>query len=218
MDQFSGMVGRNSRVGRFFLKALTGITHVNLAKGALMSRVFVLPALFALALLPGVVNAGPTKLPADVKKVAAEQFYGPWKNDKEHYWHRSYYFKVQPTDKEYQEHEVIFYKNTRPDAPRFFYYYNPESGQFWGRGCFDCHGNEQYQFLQPDERAGNLKDINFNTKPVEAPPKLGAVTPPVDKATGGKADIPPDGGAKPAAGPRLKLPPDEPPPEAPFGG
>jgi hypothetical protein len=167
------MVGRNSTVARFFHKE-TGIMHVNLAKGELMSRIFVLPALLALALLPGAANAGRTELPSGVKKVAADQYYGPWQNDKENYFHRKYFFKVKPTDKEYQEHEVISYKK----GPRFFYYYSPESGQFWGRGFFDCHGNEQYQFLQPGERSGNLQDINFNSKPVGTPPNLGAVNPP----------------------------------------
>jgi hypothetical protein len=205
-----------------------------------MSRVFVLPALFALAFLPGAVHAGPTEVPKDAVKVAADQFYGPWEKSK-NYSFRSYYFKVSPEDKTFQEHVVLYYNK----QPHVFYYYNPETQKFWGRGSFDCHGKELYQFLEPGERKGELKDINFNSKPIEAPPKLGAVAdpPPAGGATppaAGGTTPPPAGGATPppdvkpgtppaatppaggdkvaAAGPRLKLPPDEPPPENVFGG
>jgi hypothetical protein len=152
-----------------------------------MSRIFVLPALLGLALLPAAVKAGPTAVPAGAVRVAPDQFYGPWQDDHKNYWHREYYFKVRPTDAEYQKHEVIFYKK----GPRFFYYYSPESGQFWGRGFYGCHGNELYQFLQPGERAGTLNQINFDSKPVGVPPKLGAVTPPA----GGQAVTPGTPGA-----------------------
>jgi hypothetical protein len=228
MQQADGISGRNGRDTRLFLQGPIELMHVNLVKGEPMSRVFILPALLALVLLPGAASAGPTP-PPDAVKAAPNQFYGPWKELK-NYWHRSYFFKVSPTDKDFQQHEVIFYKKD----PRFYYYYSPESGQFWGRGFVNkgCHGDELYQFLQPGERAGDLKDVNFNSKPVEAPPKLGAVNPPATPpantpatppatapgATGLKGDQ--IGGLPVAKGPRLKLPPDEPPPAfaAPVGG
>jgi len=173
-----------------------------------MSRVFVLPALLALVLLPGAVKAGPTVVPSDAVKVAPNQFYGPWINDRETYFHRSYYFKVQPTDKEYQRHEVIFFKK----GPPLFYYYSPESKQFWGRGFYDCHGQQLYQFLQVPERSGDLNKINFDAKPADVPPKLGAVNPPADGTApppgtaggatpGGKAGTPPPPGTAGGATP-----------------
>jgi hypothetical protein len=191
-----------------------------------MSRFFMLAALVGLGFLPATVKAGPTAVPKDAVKAAANQFYGPWEEGK-NYWFRSYYFKVSPTDKEFQEHAVLFYKKD----PRFYYYYNPEKGQFWGRGFVGkgCHGEESYQFLPPGERGPELKDVNFGNKAVTAPPNLGDVNPP-DK--GAPAGTPADKGpaitgasgspdknlAQAVKGPRLKLPPDEPPPAEPFGG
>jgi hypothetical protein len=211
-----------------------------------MSRIFVLPALLGLVLLPGAVKAGPTVVPSDAVKAAPNQFYGPWINDRETYFHRSYYFKVQPTDKEYQRHEVIFLKK----GPPLFYYYSPESKQFWGRGFYDCHGRQLYQFLQVPERSGDLNKINFDAKPVDVPPKLGAVNPPAGGTAppqdpsvaggaaqggkvgpvpgtntssgtpGGSVTQPPPVAAKPgqapAKGPQLVLPPDEPAQTPPF--
>src|SRR5262249_20132008 len=124
---------------------------------------------------------------------------GPWKDDRKNYYHRSYYFKVTPTDKEYQHHEVIFFKKARDH----YYYWNRDASKFWGRGLVASVGEreERFQLLPRDRHAGGLKDIDFAPQPVGAPPLLSELA--------GGAPLPPPP-AFPKGAARLKLPPDKP--------
>jgi hypothetical protein len=80
----------------------------------------------------------------------ARQFYGEWQSgtlagEKSDY--RTYYFKPDPQDKEYQYHLAI-----RPKGSDYLYYYNPKSETFWGRFVLKGENAGKYSELPPKDR------------------------------------------------------------------
>jgi hypothetical protein len=166
------------------------------------SRMLNLMAVVALGFVPALAKAAPEPQP--------QQFYGKWQEAK-NYFYRSYFFKPTSDAKEYQEHKVIFYK----EDPRFYYYYNPKSGHFWGRGLVGSAGSchEQYQLLAPQDQKADLNDIPGKAFPTPAaPPKLADI--PGGKPAPG-VNPPPAGGANPPAGGPKPAPPGTGAPPAP---
>jgi hypothetical protein len=148
------------------------------------SRLFGLVAAAVLGLLPVAAQAGP------------EQKYGPWQDGKQNYAYRTYSF-APPQGKE-TVHVVLYYK----DDPNHYYYWNPRTKQFWGRGLINtgCGSVQQYQMLAPEDRKGSLEEIKPQAfgKPA-ATPKLADITPGLAPASAGEDA-------------QLALPPDKPPP------
>jgi hypothetical protein len=162
------------------------MSHSNQEIKMYPSRVFALTAVAVLGLLPVAATAAPA------------QKYGPWKGDKDNYSYRTYSF-APPGGKE-SVHVVINYR----DDPKHYYYWNPRTKQFWGRGEIVESGCgcsvQQYQMLAEPDRKADLAQIKPTAfgKPA-ATPKLTDITP----------------GLAPAAAAddaRLALPQDKPPP------
>lgn len=108
------------------------------------------------------------------------QYYSSWSYHPSHnYYYTRYYYKPYPTYNTYSYHYCIHYQS----QPRYVYYYNPHSQQYWGR--FDCEGKpgEQYSLLKPEDRKGKLEDI-----PESAFPKPGAMPEVPEGADGTKSD------------------------------
>ena len=84
------------------------------------------------------------------------QYYSSWSYHPTYNYHYTrYHYKPTPTYPTYSYHYCIHYSN----QPRYVYYYNPHSQQYWGR--FDMEGKEgkQYSLLKPEDRKEKLEDI-----------------------------------------------------------
>jgi hypothetical protein len=80
------------------------------------------------------------------------------------YYYVQYYYKPQPAYADYNYHYCIYY----PSTPRYVYYYNPYSKQYWGRYDIKEKG---YSLLAEADRKEVLKDIPETAfpKPAEMP-------------------------------------------------
>lgn len=112
------------------------------------------------------------------------QYYSGWRYYPQRtYYYTTYYYKPAPTYTTYSYHYCVYY----PSQPRYVYYYNPYSRQYWGR--FDLEGKpgEQYSLLKEEDRKERLEDI-----PETAFPKPAAM-PAVPESQDGAAIEPPPG-------------------------
>lgn len=98
------------------------------------------------------------------------QYYTTWSyQPSASYYYTTYYYKPQVSYSGYQYHYCIYY----PSQPRYVYYYNPYSQQYWGR--YDLEGKEGqvYSLLADKDRKKELKDIPESAFP--KPAKMPAV-------------------------------------------
>lgn len=96
---------------------------------------------------------------------AYRQYYGGWNYHGGHGYHyRSYFYKPYVSYPSYHSHYCIHY----PSRPRYVYYYNRNTHQYWGR--FDTEGKEgaQYSILKPEDRKGTLEEIPESAFPAPA--------------------------------------------------
>lgn len=112
------------------------------------------------------------------------QYYGPvYKHPKQEYSYRAYYYKPSPTYAGYKHHYAIYV----PSQPRYIYFYNPYTKQYWGRCPTQTAGKAQYSLLAPKDRKGSLRDIPESAFPAPSSP------PPVPESTDGASlELPPD--------------------------
>lgn len=112
------------------------------------------------------------------------QYYGGWNyHPQKQYYYNTYFYKPTPTYTGYTHHYCVY----QPSTPRYVYYYNPHSQQYWGR--FDLEGKpgEQYSLLTPETRKATLADI-----PESAFPKPAGM-PLIPEAADGVTITPPPG-------------------------
>ena len=103
---------------------------------------------------------------AEAHPGARRQYYSSWSYyPSRSYYYTRYYYKPTPTYPTYSYHYCVSY----PSRPRYVYYYNPHTRQYWGR--FDCEGKsgEQYSLLKPEHRKENLNDIKEEHFPKPGP-------------------------------------------------
>lgn len=123
------------------------------------ARTFLLAALLMTAAAFPLVNAA---------SYGYRQYYSSWSYHPTYNYHYTrYYYKPTPVYPTYSYHYCIHYTS----QPRYVYYYNPHSQQYWGR--FDCEGKPgaQYSLLKPEDRKEKLEDIPESAfpKPAEMP-------------------------------------------------
>jgi len=110
----------------------------------------------------------------------ARQYYGGWSyNPIQRYHHRTYYYLPTVTSTTYSYHYVVSY----PAQPRYYYYYNPVSRQYWGRYDLEEKG---YSMLDEKDRKEELKDIPEKAFP--KPAKMPAIPEVKDEVT---IEVPP---------------------------
>ena len=93
------------------------------------------------------------------------QYYSNWSyRPSSNYYYTRYFYRPTVSYPTYSYHYCIHY----PSQPRYVYYYNPHSQQYWGR--FDCEGKEgeQYSILKPEDRKEKLEDIDPKAFPAPA--------------------------------------------------
>ncbi|QDV66434.1 hypothetical protein Poly24_01200 [Rosistilla carotiformis] len=93
------------------------------------------------------------------------QYYSSWSYQPTRSYHYTrYYYKPVVSAPTYSYHYCISY----PSQPRYVYYYNPRSQQYWGR--YDLEGTEgaQYSLLAEKDRKKNLEDIPESAFPAPA--------------------------------------------------
>ncbi len=78
----------------------------------------------------------------------ARQSYSAWHyNPQKNYYYRSYEYKVNPTDTQYQHQYCIYYKDDSKVNNKWVYFYNPQTEQYWGR--YPTTNNDKYgQYAQ----------------------------------------------------------------------
>jgi hypothetical protein len=135
--------------------------------------VLVLVAGAALSALPGDAQAGGYY----------RQYYTSWSYySTTRYYYRTYYYYPTPVATSYSYHYAIYY----PSQPRYVYYYNPVSHQYWGRFEFGEDGKPKgYSLLAEKDRKEKLADI-----PESAFPKPAAM-PAIPGASDGEKMEPP---------------------------
>jgi hypothetical protein len=105
------------------------------------------------------------------------QYYSSWSYyPSNSYYYSTYYYKPQPSYNSYNYHYCVYY----PTQPRYVYYYNPYSQQYWGRYDLEAKGEACYSLLKEEDRKKELKDIPESAFP--APAKLPAVPESTDGA------------------------------------
>jgi hypothetical protein len=136
--------------------------------------VLAVAAASALAALPGDASAGGYY----------RQYYTSWSYySTTTYYYRTYYYYPTPTATTYSYHYCIYY----PSQPRYVYYYNPVSHQYWGRFEFGTDGKAKgYSLLAEKDRKEKLADI-----PESAFPKPGAMPAIPGSSDNEKMDPPP---------------------------
>src|SRR5262245_5824175 len=91
------------------------------------------------------------------------QYYSSWsyyRTSNYHYCRYYYYPTARATT--YSYHYVISY----PSQPRYYYYYNPTSGNYWGR--YDTQ-EKGYSLLAEKDRKAKLSDIPESAFPKPGP-------------------------------------------------
>ena len=111
------------------------------------------------------------------------QYYTSWSYySTTRYYYRTYYYYPTTVATTYSYHYCIYY----PSQPRYVYYYNPVSQQYWGRFEFGDDGKPKgYSLLAEKDRKEKLVDI-----PESAFPKPAAM-PAIPGATDGEKVAPP---------------------------
>ena len=94
------------------------------------------------------------------------QYYSSWSYySTTRYYYRTYYYYPTPAATTYSYHYCIYY----PSQPRYVYYYNPVSKQYWGRFEFGVDGKPKgYSLLAPQDRKEKLADIPESAFPAPA--------------------------------------------------
>ena len=128
----------------------------------------------ALAAVPGDVQGGGYY----------RQYYTSWSYySTTRYYYRTYYYYPTAATTTYSYHYCIYY----PSQPRYVYYYNPVSHQYWGRFEFGEDGTPKgYSLLAEKDRKEKLADI-----PESAFPKPAAMPAIPGSSDGEKMDPPP---------------------------
>ncbi|QDS85879.1 hypothetical protein [Rosistilla ulvae] len=93
------------------------------------------------------------------------QYYSSWSYQPSRSYHYTrYYYRPVVSSPTYSYHYCISY----PSQPRYVYYYNPSSQQYWGR--YDLQGTEgaNYSLLAKKDRKKNLEDIPESAFPPPA--------------------------------------------------
>ena len=142
------------------------------------------PMLRRIALLV-VAGAALAAGPGDVRAGGyTRQYYTSWSYySTTRYYYRTYYYYPTPVATTYSYHYTIYY----PSQPRYVYYYNPVSRQYWGRFDFGADGEPQgYSLLAEKDRKERLADI-----PESAFPKPAAMPAIPGSSDGEKKDAPP---------------------------
>jgi hypothetical protein len=121
-------------------------------------------------------------LSASGARAGERQYYGGWKYYPERsYYYRSYFYQPSAGDN-YSYHYCIYY----PSQPRYVYYYNPSSGNYWGRLDLEAKGDDKYSLLAKDDQKPTLKEI-----PEEKFPKPGKMPLIPGAKDGAQIDPPP---------------------------
>jgi hypothetical protein len=130
-----------------------------------------------------VAGAALAAVPGDVQAGGYRQYYTSWSYySTTRYYYRTYYYYPAPAATTYSYHYTIYY----PSQPRYVYYYNPVSHQYWGRFEFGADGKPKgYSLLAEKDRKEKLADI-----PESAFPKPAAM-PAIPGASDGETMIPP---------------------------
>jgi hypothetical protein len=94
------------------------------------------------------------------------QYYSSWSYyTTTRYYYRTYYYYPTPAATTYSYHYCIYY----PSQPRYVYYYNPVSRQYWGRFEFGADGKPKgYSLLAAKDRKEKLTDIPESAFPAPA--------------------------------------------------
>lgn len=93
---------------------------------------------------------------AGAHTAAGRQYYSSWTYHPQKSYHYSYYYyKPYASYEGYKQHYCVYY----PAQPRYVYYYNPYSQQYWGRLDCEAKGDEKYSLLAEKDRKKELKDI-----------------------------------------------------------
>jgi hypothetical protein len=147
-----------------------------------------LPKLRRIALVV-VAGAALFTLTGDAQAGYGRQYYTSWSYySTTRYYYRTYYYYPTPVATTYSYHYTIYY----PSRPRYVYYYNPVSRQYWGRFEFDEAGKPKgYSLLAEKDRKEKLADIPESAfpKPAAMPAIPGATD--GEKMTPPPADLPP---------------------------
>jgi len=112
------------------------------------------------------------------------QYYTSWSYySTTRYYYRTYYYYPTVAATTYSYHYCVYY----PSQPRYVYYYNPVTQQYWGRFEFGEDGQAKgYSLLAEKDRKGKLADI-----PESAFPKPAAMPAIPGASDGEKMDAPP---------------------------
>ncbi|WP_417749284.1 hypothetical protein [Rosistilla oblonga] len=98
-------------------------------------------------------------------RYGGRQYYSSWSYQPARSYHYTrYYYKPVTTATSYSYHYCISY----PSQPRYVYYYNPVSRQYWGRYDLDGTEGAQYSLLAEKDRKKNLEDIPESAFPAPA--------------------------------------------------
>src|SRR6476469_6641760 len=129
--------------------APTGDTHSS--RGAAMLT------MLRRTVLAGVAAAALFAVAGDAQAGYHRQYYTSWSYySTTRYYYRTYYYYPTTYATTYSYHYVIYY----PSQPRYAYYYNPVSHQYWGRFEFGEDGKPKgYSLLAEEDRKEKLADI-----------------------------------------------------------
>ena len=136
----------------------------------------VLPAFLFICLL----GASQTRA---VDHFGSRQFFGDWHNHARGFSFRPYYYKPHNNFVGFKHHYVVHFQS----HPRFNYFYNPYTRQFWGRCPVETKGEANYSLLAENDRNGDINKI-----PESAFPEAGAMPPVPESTDGATMDLPPD--------------------------
>src|SRR5262245_5879752 len=133
--------------------------------------------------LVAVAAAGLFSLTGDAQAGYTRQYYTSWSYySTTRYYYRTYYYYPTTYATTYSYHYTIYY----PSQPRYVYYYNPVSHQYWGRFEFDEAGKPKgYSSLAEKDRKEKLAAIPESAFPNPA------ARPAIPGAADGKKITPP---------------------------
>jgi hypothetical protein len=112
------------------------------------------------------------------------QYYSSWHKHSQRGFHfRHFYFKPHQHFIGFRHHYVLHF----PHRPRFLYFYNPYTKQYWGRCPSKGTGKAAYSLLAEKDRRSKLDDI-----PEAAFPTPGEMPQLPESKDGTRMDLPPD--------------------------
>jgi hypothetical protein len=97
-----------------------------------------------------------TGLASVVHAEQPRQYYSPYWVKRGGYYYRNYFFRPSP-EEGYRQHYVIYY----PSQPQYFYYFNPDTGKYWGRYDRLAKGYSQLPESEQNERLALIPDRAF---------------------------------------------------------